>query len=487
MVSIKRASRTGALLLAFATACTGASLPDTEVSRIGGIETGQSAPGEQIGFDPNPESTDALDPGVKNPTTSGTGGKTPGDQPVGPGVVTPPPLPPGEKPSDIFTPAEEKVGLSPTEIRMCVHAALTYGAAFNTGEADLNVYWQYVNEELGGIYGRKVNMRYINDNYSPDTAVQAATQCKSDHNPFVQLGGIGFDQIPAVRNWAEQNRMLYIHHTATVEGSQSLKYSYSGKPTTEKMGEMFAELALLRASGKKIGIIKRASQNWEPGVAAFKKFANGRLNIVYEREVAVNQGNYINEISELRGKGAELVWVWLNALETTEFVKQARAQTFAPQFMVFPFNLESQTLGNDALNPSMIGVGMYQAYSHADDSGPFQKYIDDIREFKRQYAKFRPSADLDGVGGDLIFLAWADWKAMHGLLLSCGPNCTRDKLIDVMRASNNPVTSSYCPIDFTRAGSRQHGGHRVSVMETYRAPDNNVNWRNTHYCVEHLI
>ena len=48
-------------------------------------------------------------------------------------------------------------------------------------------------------------------------------------------------------------------------------------------------------------------------------------------------------------------------------------------------------------------------------------------------------------------------------------------------------TSSVCKVDFSRSGRSHHGGWKVSVMETYRAPDGKVNWRNTHTCVEHLI
>ena len=45
--------------------------------------------------------------------------------------------------------------------------------------------------------------------------MQAAQKCK-DLNPFLLIGGIGFDQIPAVRQWAEQNKMLYIYHDAVL-------------------------------------------------------------------------------------------------------------------------------------------------------------------------------------------------------------------------------------------------------------------------------
>jgi ABC-type branched-subunit amino acid transport system substrate-binding protein len=391
--------------------------------------------------------------------------------------------------STLFTPEEDTVGITDDEITLCVHAALTYGAAFDTGADDLNVYWQSVNES-GGVYGRRVQTYYENDNYTPDQAVTAATACKSRYDPFMLIGGIGFDQIPAVRVWAENNRMLYFHHTATEKGTEGLQFSFTGLPTTEKTGEMFAELAITRFPGKKVGIVKRGSENWEPGVAGFKALAaQHNVEIVLEREVQVNKGNYLQDIIDLRNAGAELVWTWLNALESLEFIKQLKAQDWHPQLMVFPFNLTSQNLGADALNPPLAGIAMFNAFSRGDYSGEFAHYADDMQQFEAQYAEYRPRANLDGVGGDLLFLNWSAQKAMHQLLLDCGPDCTRNRFLEVVHGFKRRTNSSACELDFSRpgAGNDHRGGWQLSVMEAYQAPGGDVNFRNTHTCVEHLL
>jgi ABC-type branched-subunit amino acid transport system substrate-binding protein len=389
----------------------------------------------------------------------------------------------------LFTPAEDTKGITKDEIRICAHAALTYAAAFNTSAEDLNVYWTAVNA-AGGIYGRSVKAFYENDNYTPTDAQKAATACLDKYDPFMLLGGIGFDQIPAVRNFAEQRRVLYVHHTATVNGSEGKQFSFTPLPTTEKMGELFAELAATRFAGKPLGIVKRQSENWEPGIDGFKRVAGQHgVRIVFERPVPQNKGSYLQDIVELQQAGAEVVWLWLNALESTTFIKQAKAQGFHPQFMVFPFNLTTQTLGNDALNPPLVGLSMHNAYSAGDFSGPFAAYADDMRLFEAQYAEHRPNVDVGGVGGDLLFLNWSSQKAMHHLLLACGPDCTRNRFLSVLQGFRGQATSSACPGDFTRAASA--GGHRggwsASVMEAYRAPSGAVNYRNAATCVEHLL
>ncbi len=476
----KSSSAVAALMVAALLAsCTGARLPEQAVAA--GKQDRVAAGDRRSTASTDTTVVDGSDPlaGLGSATTlpslPGTSGTTASTAAGGPPRST------------LFKMNEDNVGITKNSITLCAHAALTYGAAFNTSAEDLNVFWSATND-AGGIHGRRVSVTYENDNYSPDTAVQAATACKQK-NIFFLLGGIGFDQIPAVRNWAETNRMLYLHHTATTEGSASQRFSFTGLPTTEKMGEMFGELVAARYKGKKVGIIKRNSPNWEPGVKAFKDIAKEYgIKIVAERAVQNNQGSYTQELLDMNNAGADVVWLWENALSSTQIVRQAKAQQFNPAFLLFPFNLTSQTLGNDAMNPPLVGVAMYPAYSFGDYSGPFASYETDIKQFEAQYAKYRPNADLRGLAGDLLFLNWTGQKGLALLLQACGPDCTRNKLVDVMTSfkATRPFPSA-CDVDFTRPGFPRLGGFSINVMQTYNAPSNAVNWRNTDTCVEHLV
>lgn len=384
--------------------------------------------------------------------------------------------------SQLFSGAANTTGLTPTSLTLCAHAALTYGKAFNTTDADLNVFWTALNTEQGGIHGRQVTVTYENDNYDPATAVTAATACEAK-GIFMLLGGIGFDQIPAVRNWAEQHQMLYLHHTATTNGSAGLKYSFTELPSVERLGDGFGQLAATRYATSKIGIVERSSPNWKPGADHFKAVAaNAHLNVVADVPVNDKQGNYTNEILALKNADAQVVFLWENALNSTEFIKQAKAQMYSPHYLMFPFNLTSQTLGSDAMAPPLDGVAMYQAYSQGDYTGGFAGYADDIRQFEAQYAKYDPGADLSGNGGDLLFLNWTAQKALSVQLQACGRDCTRNRFIDTLQAYDARPTAASCVLDFTH-GDGHHGADGLNFMQTYTSPSGKVNWRDTQTCV----
>jgi ABC-type branched-subunit amino acid transport system substrate-binding protein len=476
----RRAWRQYALFVVLAlvsAACTGATRPGS---------------GEEIAAAPEPTATAKAARKTSAKATAapaGVGGapatKTGAISAPGGGAL--PPSPPTVKPTGprLYSGADDLIGITDDKVVFCAHAALTYGAAFNTSDADLNVYWQELNSK-GGVHGRKVEITYENDNYSGPDAIAAAERCKAKDPAFI-IGGIGFDQIPSVRDWAEKNKYLYIHHTATIEGTKGKQYSFSALPTVEKTGAMFAEFMASKFKTKKIGIIGRDSLNWMPGVKGFDKQADGLLDIVKRIFTPKDHHNYSLELGELRNAGVEVVWAWESALAAVEMIQQAKSIGWNPTWVVFPFNLQSQTLGDQALNPKLYGIGVWNAYSWHDYSGPFAAYANDMKEFERQYAKWRPNADIKGIGGDLLFLNWQGMKGLHALLAACGRDCTRNKMADVIRTSKYPRAGALCGVDFTRPGASQHGGHQLSVMETYRSPSGQVNWRNIHTCKEHLI
>ena len=156
-------------------------------------------------------------PGTSGAPTAGAtgkpGGKGAGTGRGGSGSVAGPtlrpggtaqPLPPVDAPGDLqfYDGALNTRGITNEKIVLCAHAALTYADAFQTKPEDFNVFWTDLNSK-GGINGRNVEMTYEDDAYDSVQAITAATRC-AGKNPFAILGGIGFDQIPGVRRWAEE-------------------------------------------------------------------------------------------------------------------------------------------------------------------------------------------------------------------------------------------------------------------------------------------
>ncbi|HUR49489.1 MAG TPA: ABC transporter substrate-binding protein [Acidimicrobiales bacterium] len=381
--------------------------------------------------------------------------------------------------ADLYAGADNTIGITPNEIRMCAHAALTFAQAFDTRPEDLNVYWEQVNA-AGGIFGRKVQVTYEDDAYKPDQAVTAAETCKSK-NIFLLLGGIGFDQIPAVRAWAEANKMLYFHHMAVEAGLAGKRYSFTGLPSVENIGRAFGEHILAKYKDKKIGILWRRSENWEPGYRAGKAFLErAGIQVVADLPVTQNQAVYNQEIVALRDRGAEVVWVWENALGAGEVIFQAQNQDYHPhKWVVFPFQTTLDVVGPEPID----GVAAWSAYTQ----GGFKEFADqgygaEIARFEAAYAKHRPGVKTN----DILWQVWVANKSLHDMFERCGPQCTRNRMAGIFLSGFKATVPPNCPVDFTRPDSfgGHLGGHAFFTMES--TTRNGASFRTTSWCREHL-
>ncbi len=385
------------------------------------------------------------------------------------------PTPTGFPIPNLFSSAENTIGIYPDRIVMCMHAALSLAAVFQVNAADLNAYWQYVNNELGGIHGRRVEMHYADDNYgnTPGDAPAAYNECK-DRKPFIMLAGFGFDQIPVVRTLAEQDHQLYIHHIAREDFSK--KYSFSFLPSVETTGRRAAQWIFHQHRGKKLGVIYRASENWEPGHRTFKdEMSKNGVGIDADLPVDKNDTIYSNQIRTLKNRQVKVVFLWENVLAAIEIIRQARAQNYNPQWVTFPFNLMTDILKDGTYSPIPIeGLAMWPAYKPGVTSGTYSSYSNEIRLFEAKHSQY-----ASGKRDDITWMTWLGWKQMHHMLLACGKSCTRNRLVGLMQANLVKPVLGDCAFDFKRNG--HVGGFAINVFRTDYA-GGKIGWGNVALC-----
>jgi ABC-type branched-subunit amino acid transport system substrate-binding protein len=384
------------------------------------------------------------------------------------------------KEPNLFTGANNTRGITDTTIKVCGHAALSLGAVLNTKPEDLLVFWRYLNDK-GGIYGRKFDVSLEDDQYSAEGGVPAAQKC-AERKPFMIFGALGSDVLPPVRLWAEQNKELYLYGFTIKKGSENLRYSYSTVISTEDLVLVMADQTVRTFAGKKVGVMWRNSNNIQPARDAYKKYvaAHG-IQVVADLPVQKSQGSYSSEILTLQQKGAEVVIILDDAVSQLNVIKQAKTQQYSPYWLVFPFNIQTQTLGNDALKPPIRGPNLAPAYECHSFDGPYASYADDIREFEAAYAKYSPNTDLCGIAGDIAWGGWNGFKAMAALFEACGPNCTRNRFAGVMESGYKAKVGAACPLDFS--GDKHHGGYYADLLEAYMGPRNRAALRNSERCV----
>ncbi|MDX6200296.1 MAG: branched-chain amino acid transport system substrate-binding protein [Actinomycetota bacterium] len=384
--------------------------------------------------------------------------------------------------STIYPPGAANLrGISKDTVVVCGHAPLTLGYAINTKPEDELVFWNYLNAN-GGIYGRKFNVTLEDDQYTATGGVPAAQKCQAK-NPFMIFGALGDDVIPPVRQWAEQNKELYLYGFTLRTGSEKFRYSFTNTISSEDLSSVIADLGADKVPHSKVGIIWRNSTNFQPARDRFKKEVVKRGGtIVADIPVMQDQGNYSQEILTLQQAGAEVVFVLDDAFSQTNIIKQGKSQQYNPHWLVFGFNVQTKGLGNDALTPPLMGSNLAPPYECHHFGGPYASYGAELKVFEAAYAKYSPNTDLCGIAGDVAWQSWVSFKNMAGLFVACGRDCTRDRFAGIMESGFKGTTGAACPVDFS--GDGHHGGFAADLFEAYAVTPGNPGWRPIRRCVK---
>jgi ABC-type branched-subunit amino acid transport system substrate-binding protein len=382
------------------------------------------------------------------------------------------------KAADIFPANQDRVGISSSQITLCMHAPIVLAPAFKDSEKDWRVWWQQLNDQ-GGIYRRKVNMVFTDDAYTPTGGVQAAQQCYSNNpEPFFMMAGVGFDTVPAVRQWAEQNHRLYLHSFATEKGLYSAKYSFEYSPSVEHFGQVAGNYIAKKWPAGVDGVVWRNSPNWQGGRDTFKRTVEATGAKVVDLPVSQNQGNYTNEILALQRAHAKTVLAWINVLEFAQLEAQAAQQGFFPRWITASFNLVTDTIGDDingSKGPAAIGLWVTPEYHNGDTTSP---WAGEEKAMRAAYAKY----DSGHTIVDTDWQAWLAFKSITKFLLDCGRDCTRNKVAGMMLSGYQQQQPPLCAFDFKRGRGRL-GSFQFNVMHVVKRGGGN-GWQQDATCRE---
>ena len=188
--------------------------------------------------------------------------------------------------------------------------AAAYGTIANAELA----YFTYINSQ-GGVNGRKINFKILDDAYNPAQTVPLTKQLVEQDQVFAMFSGLGTQAQTSVRDYLNSKKVpqLFVATGATTWGKDfaSNQWTMSWQPPYQGESHIYAKDVLAKHSSAKIGVLY---QNDDYGQDYLKGLTDGlgakASMIVAKESYDVTAANTAAQLTKLKAAGVDTLFLF---------------------------------------------------------------------------------------------------------------------------------------------------------------------------------
>jgi len=348
----------------------------------------------------------------------------------------------------------------------------------------MDAVFQWVNAH-GGVYGRKITYKYLDDGYNPATTATLTRQLVLQDNIFADVGSLGTPTQAAVQGFlnAQKVPQLFIESGCNCWSNPKYPYSLGWQPPYTVDGKILGTYIKANFAGKKIGYLYQADEFGQDVVKGLD-LEIPKASVVSRQsyDVATLAGPLSNQMAALKAAGAQVVVLATIPAATALAILPGFAIGYLPQYVIDNVGADAPTVGpllssftqqatkNAAEAKAAAGLlngalaNVYQS-PVGDTSNPW------VQVEKNLLAKYAPAlyakAGLDGNTQYGIGLAYTFVQALQ----AAGKNLTRAGLVAaIARSGKHFVTPGFVPFSYSSSVHFGYEGGEIVKFSSSAPP-----------------
>ena len=333
-------------------------------------------------------------------------------------------------------------GVSSTTITIGSSGPLTGEAAAAAGVLKgADAYFKYVNAK-GGVNGRKIDFKYLDDAYVPSQTVQNVRQLIQQDNVFALFAVVGTNSNLAIRDYTNSVGVPQVFSAAgaTTFGRDYAKYPWTigYLPPYAEEGALYAKQILAtNAKRAKIAVLYQSDDYGKDLLSGFRRGLGGKARSMIVQTVGYDptSSDVQSQVAQLRASGANTFMIFAFGKFAIQSFVYASKLGWHPQIYVNDVASASSIM---ALEPANTTEGTISILWGKDPATP--KFNGDVgvalaaKIIKRYVPGGNPS---DG----FLVAGMAEAFSFVDALKAAGKNLTRKGLMTAvthMTEANNP-------------------------------------------------
>jgi branched-chain amino acid transport system substrate-binding protein len=207
------------------------------------------------------------------------------------------------------TPAVNTPGVTDTEILLAVHSPQSgpVAAGYSKIAQAEKAYFDYVNSQ-GGVFGRKINLKILDDAYNPATTNQVIRKAVLEDKVFAILNGLGTGPHNAVAPFLNQNKVpdLFVASGATAwNDTEKLPYTFGYQTDYTTEGKIIGNYIKTNYAGKKVCAFGQDDDFGRDSLAGVEKGLGAAVSV--KQTYVTTNTNVAPAIQALQTGGCEVV------------------------------------------------------------------------------------------------------------------------------------------------------------------------------------
>src|SRR5271165_1121357 len=342
-------------------------------------------------------------------------------------------------------------GITATTITIGSHQPLTGPAAPGYSEIApaSNAYFQYVNAH-GGVYGRRIVYKYLDDGYNPTTTASVVRQLVLQDNVYALFNGLGTPTHLAAIQFLNSQKVpdVFVASGCTC-WNQPTTYpeTFGWQVDYVREGKILGQYVKQHFAGKKVGFFYQNDEFGLDGVKGLSDVLPASMVVSKQSYVPTNI-NVAPQVAALRASGAQVVVSFTIPAFTALLKLNSLKLGYNPQLVVSnvgedPITLSGlleafakqggATVNGNQLIDGIISDGYLPSLGSTSNSW--------IALFKKVHDQYDPKAPFDGnvLYGEAV--AYTFVQAM----LKAGRNPTRPDLVSAIEGGlpQGPAVAPY--------------------------------------------
>jgi branched-chain amino acid transport system substrate-binding protein len=355
------------------------------------------------------------------------------------------------------TTAQTDVGITSNSILLGNTIALSGpAAAYGTIANAENAYFTYINNTKGGVNGRKITFKILDDAYTPANAVTLTKQLVEQDQVFAMFSGLGTQTQTSVRDYLNTQKVpqLFVATGATTFMADYSQHNWTigWQPPYQGEARIYAKDVLANHPNAKIGVLY---QNDDYGQDYLKGLTDGlgsNASMIVDKEsYDVTAQSTASQLATLKAKGADTLFLFTTPAFTIKSLVITTALHWAPTIYL-----------NSVSNPQVY-MGIAKKAGAALQNVTSVGYIKDptdpqwssdagMQLYNTVIANCTTCNVKDGFNIYGVAVAWT----MVDVLTRAGSNMTRKNVMDIAANQLNETNPFLLPGVTVKTTSSDH-------------------------------